>query len=179
VNVDNKSLVLFGEEERIHFLSLQFGYHSDNYLCNDGGSDHDCEVYPESWLICTGCNEDIGTIAPIEVILAFLNLIFCPLVILVQIFPVVEVVSIVASNREVISINGSVLNQLTNYIYRNVCKDDGQIHIKMLVRERDAVDDKVDNQYKQGEVGRQNNNHLAPLTETEIEVGCTNLISEE
>ena len=179
MNVDNKSLVLFSEEERIHFLCLQFGYHSDNYLCNDGGSYHDCEVFPEFWLICTDCNEDIGTIAPIEVILAFLNLIFCPLVILVKVFPVVKVVSIVASNREVISINGSVLNQLTNYIYRNVCKDDGQIHIKMLVRERDAVDDKVDNQYKQGEVGRQNNNHLAPLTETEIEVGCTNLISEE
>ena len=112
-------------------------------------------------------------------ILAFLNLIFCPLVILVQVFPVIEVVSIVASDREVISINGSVLNQLTNYIYRNVCKDDGQIHIKMLVGERNAVNNKVDDQHKQREVGRQNNNHLAPLTETKIEVGCTNLILKE
>ena len=42
------------------------------------------------------------------------------------------------------SINRSILNQLTNYIYSNVSKDNDQIHIKVLVRERNAVDNKVD-----------------------------------
>jgi len=101
------------------------------------------------------------------------------LVVLIKVFAEVEVVSVVGSDCEMFSINRSILNQLTNYIYRNVCKDNDQIHIKVLVRERDAVDNKVDNQDEQREICRQNYNHLTPLTKTEVKVGCTNLVSQE
>ena len=101
------------------------------------------------------------------------------MVVLIKVCAEVEVVSVVGSDCKMFSINWSILNQLTNYIYRNVCKDNDQIHIKVLVRERDAVDNKVDNQDEQREICRQNYNHLTPLTKTEVKVGCTNLVSQE
>jgi hypothetical protein len=133
VYVDNKSLVLFCEKECIEFLSLQFGYHSDNYLCNDGRSDHDCEVHPEVFLLNFGANGEIGIFAPAEIICANVNFFLRPFVIPVEVCAEVEVISVVASNRKMISIDGPILNQLTNYIDGYVCKDNDQIHIEMLV----------------------------------------------
>ena len=128
-------------------------------------------------MLCFDINGEIAVLAPSEPLSTTLNVVLCPLVILVQVCAEVEVIVIVASNREMISINGPTLYQLTNYINRYVGADYDQIHIEMLVGKRDTVDDEVDGQDEQGEVGRQNYNHLAPSSETEIEVSCTNLVS--
>ena len=124
-----------------------------------------------------GINGEIAVFTPSEPLSTTLNVVLCPLVILVQVCAEVEVIVIVASNREMISINGPTLYQLTNYINRYVGADYDQIHIEMLVGKRDTVDDEVDGQDEQGKIGRQNYNHLAPSSETEIEVSCTNLVS--
>ena len=128
-------------------------------------------------MLCFDINGEFGVLAPSEPLSTTLNVVLCPLVILVQVCAEVEVIVIVASNREMISINGPTLYQLTNYINRYVGADNDQIHIEMLVGKRDTVDDEVDGQDEQGEVSRQNYNHLAPSSETEIEVSCTNLVS--
>ena len=128
-------------------------------------------------MLCFDINGEFAVLAPSEPLSTTLNVVLCPLVILVQVCAEVEVIVIVASNREMISINGSALYQLTNYINRYVGADYDQIHIEMLVGKRDTVDDEVDGQDEQGEVSRQNYNHLAPSSETEIEVSCTNLVS--
>ena len=95
-------------------------------------------------MLSCAINGESSVFAPTEISCANINLLLSPFVFVIQFWAEVEVVSVVGPDCEMFSINRSILNQLTNYIYSNVSKDNDQIHIKVLVRERNAVDNKVD-----------------------------------
>ena len=100
---------------------------------DDGRTNHDCEVDPKEFLLHFFLNVKIDVSAPIKVFLAFLNLFLCPVIFCVFSRAKVIVVAVVAANREVKPVDRAVLNQLTQYIYRNVDPDNDQIHVEVLV----------------------------------------------
>lgn len=116
-----------------HLLGFHVGYQSDNHLSNHCRPNHNCEVDPEVFLLSFRINSQRIVCTPLEIVIALIDLILGPLIVLIEVAAEVEVVSIGSFDREMIPVDRSILDQLTYHIHRNVGTYDDQIHIKMLV----------------------------------------------